>query len=138
MSLTEQGGLEFRIRTGERTVIPVEAAAELATAGQERQQHAREERFMLVCARTGMRAREDRSCRFPLELLDRQHGVGPAAQHMRARLDERLHEGSILVEHRPVVRAVLLEGEGHLGAAFLVGKEGTERAKREGSETVEE
>ena len=118
VTLAEERALELDVRAVERCVVPVEAAARLGGAHQQRQQNAAEEGLVLVGARAGMCAREDRRRGLAPELVDGELCVGTSSQRVRVRLDERLDERSVLVERGPVVGAVLLEGEREIGAAF--------------------
>ena len=130
--------LELGVRALVRAVVPVEAAAHLGGAHQQRQQHAAEERFVLVGARAGVRTREDRGRGLAAELVHRKLRVGSSPQRVRARFDERFDERPVLVERRPVVGAVLLEGERQVGAALQLLEQRAERAEAESPETVEE
>jgi len=118
VTLAEERALELDVRAVERCVVPVEAAARLRRAHQERQKNAAEERFVVVGARSGMCSREDRRGGLAPELVDGELRIRTSSQRVRVRLDERLDERSVLVERRPVVGAVLLEGEREVGAAF--------------------
>ena len=138
VTFAEQRSLELRIGALVRAVVPVEAAAHLRGADQQRQQHAAEERLVLVGSRAGVCAREDRSRGLATELVHCELGVGPSSERVRARFDERFDEGPVLVERRPVVGAVLFEGERQVGAALQFGEQRTERAEAESPETVEE
>ena len=132
MTLAEERALELDVRAVERCIVPVEAAAQLGRAHQERQQNAAEEGFVVVGARTRVCAREDRRRGLAPKLVDGELCVWTSAQRVRARLDERLDERPVLVERRPVVGAVLLEGEREVGAAFQLLQKRTERAEGKG------
>ena len=138
MTLAEERGLELGVRALVRAVVPVEAAAHLGGAHQQRQQHAAEEGFVLVGARAGVRAREDRGRGLAAELVHCKLRVGSSPERVRARLDERFDEGPVLVERRPVVGAVLLESERQVGAALQLLEQRTERAEAKSPETVEQ
>ena len=79
VALAEERSLELGVRAFVRAVVPVEAAAHLGRAHQQRQQHAAEERFVLVRSRAGVRAREDRGRRLATELVHRKLRVGSRA-----------------------------------------------------------
>ena len=132
MTLAEERALELDVRAVERCIVPVEAAARLGRAHQERQQNAAEEGFVLVGARPRMCTREDRRCGLAPELVDGELCIRTSSQRVCVRLDERLDERSVLVERRPVVGAVLLEGEREIGAAFQLLQKRTERAESKG------
>ena len=85
---------------------------------------------MLVGPWARVCAREDRRGGLTPELVDGELCIRTSSQRVRVRLDERLDERSVLVERRPVVGAVLLEGEREVGTAFQLLQERTERAKR--------
>ena len=91
---------------------------------------------MLVRAWSRMCAREDRRGGLAPELVDGELRIRTSAQRVRARLDERLDERSVLVERRPVVGAVLLEGEREVGAAFQLLQKRTKRAERKGPQAL--
>ena len=83
-------------------------------------------------------AREDRGRGLAAELVHRKLRVGSSSERVRARLDERFDERPVLVERRPVVGAVLLEGERQVGAALQLLEQRTERAEAKSPKTVEE
>ena len=58
--------------------------------------------------------REDPRRRLAQQVGDGVLDVDPLEQPLGARLDEAAHERAVLVERRPAVRAVLLEGEGEV------------------------
>jgi hypothetical protein len=138
VAFAEERAFELDVRAVERGIVPVEAAARLGCADQERQQHAAEQRLVLVGARACMCAREDRGRRLAAELVHRKLGVGPSTQRVRTTFDERFDEGPVLVERGPVVGAVLLEGERQIGPTLQLGEQRTERAEAESPETVEQ
>jgi hypothetical protein len=82
-----------------------------------------------ACARAKIAAAGVRFSSFDCELR-----VRPPAQRVRARLDEGLHERPVLVERRPTVRRVLLEGERQLGAPLELALEQREGAQAEAAE----
>ena len=82
----------------ERLVVPVEPAARLSGRGQQSEQHRAKQRIVLARLRAGMGAGEDRSRRFPGELVEGEARVLPRPQNRFAILDERAHERAELVE----------------------------------------
>ncbi len=88
----------------------------------------------MLGVRPRMGAREDPRRRLAPQLLERDHGVAEPEQPAAARLDERPHERPVLVERRPVARAVLLEHELDLGAVLDLAPEEGERAEAEAAQ----
>ena len=130
----EERALELRIRRLEGAVVPVEAPARLGRAHEQRQEHAAEERLVLVGAGPRVGAREDRRRRLTPQLRNCDQRVVAAGKRRCARLDVAAHERLVLVQGRPARRRVRLEGERQLVAALdLAGQvaEGSE------AETVE-
>ena len=76
-----------------------------------------------------MSAGEDRRCGLPLELLESDQRVVPAAKSRGALLDERADERAVLVEGRAAGMFVLDERNGQLAAVVELTqeiREGTE------------
>jgi len=85
VALAEERALELCVRALVRAVVPVEAAAHLGGAHQQRQQHAAEECFVLVGSRAGVRPREDRGCGLAAKLVHSKLRVGSSSERVRAR-----------------------------------------------------
>src|SRR5215210_3429820 len=131
MALAEKRVLQLRIGLVEGLVAPVEPAAGLRDAGQERHEHACDQRAVLVRLRAGVGAGEDARRGLPLQLLERDSGVLARGEPFEALLDERAGERLVLVERRPTERRVLLEREPQLGALRELAVEVGERAQAE-------
>ncbi len=138
MALPEECALELGIGAREGAVVPVDAPARLTRAHEQRQEHAREQRFVVAGARAGMGAREDRRSRLALQLLYGELRVGPAAERVRTRFDEGLDERPVLVQRGLVVGGVLLERKRQLGAPFELREQRAERAQAEGPQGREQ
>ena len=80
VTLAEERALELDVRAVERCIVPVEAAARLGRAHQERQQNAAEEGFVLVGAWSRMCAREDRRGGLTPELVDGELCIRTSSQ----------------------------------------------------------
>ena len=85
-----------------------------------------------------MRGGEDPCRRLAQQIGDGVLHVDPREQPLGARLDEAAHERAVLVERRPAVRAVLLEGEREIDAVVELAREHGERAEAEAAESVVE
>ena len=95
VAAAEQERLHLLVRAVERGVAPVEAAAPLRDAHEQRHEHG--------AIRIGVHARG----RLAREVVERGPHVLTVAQPLGLALDERLHERAVLVERR----RVLLERE---------------------------
>src|SRR5213078_4404980 len=82
--------------------------------------------------------REDRGGRLALQLVECDSRVLALLQPVRAHLDERPDERLVLVERRPSVRAMLLEGERQVGAFGELRQQRPERAETEAAQRVVE
>ena len=85
-----------------------------------------------------MRVREDARRRLAQQIGHGVLDVDPREEPLRACLDEPAHERPVLVERRPAVRAVLLEGEREIGAVLEVAGEDGEGTEAEAAERVVE
>ena len=130
--LAEQGLLEGPVRTIERVVVPVEAAAGLGDVADERQQHGPEERVLRACACVS--ARVDGRSRLPPQRFEGDSRVVERQESPAARVDERADERPVLVERRPVSRAVLLEHELDVGSVGELAAEEREGAQAEAAQ----
>jgi hypothetical protein len=120
----EQRLLELLVRPVERSVVPVEAAARLRDAEQQREQHALE-RFVAEESRGGLRA----------HVLHRELCVLPVLELARPRFDEVANERTVLVQGRAPTRSVLLERERQLR---VLRREHVERAEAEAAKRAVE
>src|SRR5439155_27121889 len=111
VALAVEGVLELLVRSIERAVVPVEAAAAFGGAHEERHKDAAVERSRLVGRVALVCAREDPRGGFALEIGDRLAHIVALEKPLGVRLDEAAYERAILVERRAAVRPVLLEGE---------------------------
>ena len=134
-ALAEERALELRVRAIERVVVPVEPAARLGGGDEQAEEHRAEQRLVLRGAGPGVGAREDRSSRLALQLLDRDQRVGPSSQAGRPFLDERTHEWAVLVQRRATRMLMLDEGDGQLGSVIELAEQKRERAEREAAKS---
>ena len=79
-------------------------------------------------------ARVDGRRRLASQRLERDRRVVEPEEAPAARLDERAHERPVLVERRPVSRAVLLEHELDVGSVVDLAAEERERAQAEAAQ----
>ena len=139
MAAAEERPLELGVRVVERAVVPVEAAAPLGRAHEERQQDCADERILgrrrsLTC----VRAREDLRRRLARELLGGQARVLAPGEAVDARLHELADERAVLVERGPALGGVLLEREGQLHPVGELALEHGEGAEAEAAQGVVE
>ena len=138
VALAVERALELFVRTRKGAVVPVEAAAALGGAHQERHEHAAVDRPPLVSHVSLVRMREDPRRRLAQQVGDGVLDVDPREEPLSPRLDEAAHERPVLVERRPAVRAVLLEGEREVHAVLELSCEDGEGAEAEPAEGVVE
>ena len=138
MALAVERALELLVRAREGGVVPVEAAAALGRAHEERHEHAAVDGAPLVPHLSLVRVGEDPRRRLAQQVGDRVLDVDPREEPLGPRLDEAAHERPVLVERRPAVRAVLLEREGEVDAVLEIPREDGEGAEAEAAERVVE
>ena len=138
MAVAVERYLELLVRTRERGVVPVEAAAALGGADEERHEHAAVDRAALVPYLALVRVREDPRRRLAQQVGDGILDVDPREEPLGPRFDEAAHERAVLVQRRPAVRAVLLESEGKIGPVLEIAREHGERAEAEAAKGVVE
>jgi hypothetical protein len=131
-----EGCLELLVGARERAVIPVESAATLGGADEERDEDAAIDGATFVSDVSFVRAGEDSRSRFAQQIRDGVLDIDACEQSLRARLDEAAHERAVLVERRATVGAVLLEREREVDAVLEVPREDREGAEAEAAECV--
>src|SRR5262249_25531914 len=128
--------LELVVRPGERAVVPVEAAAALRGAHEERHKDAAIDRAAFVPDLALAGVGEDARSRLLQEVCDGVLNVDPRKESRGRRLDETAHERPVFVERRSAVRAMLLEGERELYPVLELAREDGEGAEAEAAERV--
>ena len=138
MALAVERALELLVGAREGGVVPVEAAAALGRAHEERHEHAAVDGAPFVAHVSLVGMGEDPGGGLAQQVGDRVLDVDPGEEPLGPRLDEAAHERPVLVERRPAVRAVLLEREGEVDAVLEIPREDGEGAETEAAERVME
>ena len=138
MTVSEQRSLELLVRPREGGVVPVEAAAALRGADEERHEHAAVDGAALVPYLSLVGVGEDPRGGLSDQLGDGVLDVDAREEPLGPRLDEDAHERAVLVQRRAAVRPVLLEGERQIRPVLEVAREDGEGAEAETAKGVVE